>query len=79
MDKRPLHTTTRQLNGRFAVYLIAPRRAEMTNRLVVRVAGALFACGALPLHHAGGGQLLAVWRGRVATLGVKTDASRAAG
>lgn len=75
MDKRPLHTTTRQLNGRFAVYLIAPRRAEMTNRLVVRVAGALFACGALPLHR----ELLAVWRGRVATLGVKTDASRAAG
>lgn len=37
--------------------------------------GMLLMCSTLPLRRADGGQLLAVRRGRVATLSLKTDAS----
>lgn len=50
----------------------------MTAEFMVGAIGMLLMlCGPLPLRHTVGGQLLAVWRRGITTLGAETDASRA--
>lgn len=59
------------------VYRVLPR-AGMTTEFMSGVIGMLLMLGGpLPLRHTVGGQLLAVWRRGITTLGVETDASRA--
>lgn len=77
VKKISLNTAARQLDS-----MVPVRRVLAGTGLTVKlVAGVIWVlltlCGPLPLRHAVGGQLLAVWRRRITTLGVETDASRA--